>query len=285
MTNPHSRHLQSSIFLSICRSHFVWRNTSNTKTCSIWGESHHCNLYLRSKRKKLTCDSIRKYWLIGFSNKKPTIPTEWSVNPPYITQPTHGKKRAPCLPMLVDSHWHLFDFPICSHLRVPQMKGWKAIKTKNVFLCWSFCWWNQPKLLVRLSRIKKNCKTPPPMKKKVPFFGVQTKTVETTKIEVAYSFSETVMNKQQKIFTSQILESILSLHATLLESYLILSYLIFWKPETSDFQCLAWLCFNSGNMLQRAMCHPYGSKNLKCLALALQTKNKKYGEKICIEVV
>ena len=83
------------------------------------------------------------------------------------------------------------------------------------------------------------------MKKKVPFFGVQTKTVETTKIEVAYSFSETVMNKQQKIFTSQILESILSLHATLLESYLILSYLILSFGNLKHLISNAWLGFAS----------------------------------------
>ena len=207
---------------------------------------------------------------------------------------TYGPEQqhppVPRLPILVDSHRHLFDFPICSHLRIPHrscvLKIWPLTGATNlVAIGW-------------LSR-KTGTTTPPWKKKGVPFiFGK--KKVETIQkpIQVTYSFSETVLNKQhnnthksnsQTYYVSP--SSIARILSYLISSHIILSFLteslktgnIWWN------QWLAWLGFNSLiHILQKGNVSSVWVQKFRYFfsALAiLQTKKRNYGEKWSIELV
>lgn len=172
MTNPHS-------FLISCRlqsSHFVWRNsTSNAnkkkkKHCSILGWNfHHWNYHtFFSQKRRIVFFRSEISWLIGWFPNPELQSLQSSLIPfpknrtnsckyfscfaptaQVLRASTYGPEKqhppVPRLPILVDSHWHLFDFPICSHLRVPHRSCMskseqKQKRPKNG----AFDWCNQP---------------------------------------------------------------------------------------------------------------------------------------------
>ena len=280
------------------------------KHCSILGWNfHHWNYYTFEVKKKIPLFRSEISWLIGFPNQELQslqsslipFPKNRTNSCKYLScfAPTAQVLRAstygpeqqhppvPRLPILVDSHRHLFDFPICSHLRVPRrscvLKIWPLTGATNLVAIGWLSW--------------KTVTTTPPMKKKRGchlFLKKKRLKLETTK---KHLYRWRILFQEQcwtsnTIYThksnSQIYyvspSSIARILSYLISSHLIPSYLFLrnlWKPETSGETNLI-------HILQKGNVSSVRVQKFWYFFLALEmcrTEKRNYGEKWSIELV